>query len=255
MKILLSTLTLFLSVAHAQAVSQVPVKNIVIVHGAFADGSGWEGVYRILKKHGYHVTIVQNPLTSLDADVSATKNVLNNLDGSAVLVGHSYGGAVITQAGDDPIVKSLVYVAAYVPGEGKGDGESVGDLLAQADKSVPRPPILIDEKKGIALIDRAKFPKAFAADVNQKKAEFMAASQAPLGLAAVGTKVTTFAWKTKPSYYIVSSLDHMIPPADERSFAKKANAVQTFEFKASHAVFMSHPREVARVIEIAARAK
>jgi pimeloyl-ACP methyl ester carboxylesterase len=254
MKIFVSVLTLLLGLlglATAQADAAVTAKNIVIVHGAFADGSGWEGVYRILTKDGYNVTIVQNPLTSLDADVTATKNALASQDGPAVLVGHSYGGAVITQAGDDAKVKSLVYVAAYVPDA----GESVGDLLAAADKSVPAPPILIDGEKGIALLDRAKFPEAFAADVNRKKAEFMAASQAPLGLPAVGTKLTIAAWKSKPSYYIISSDDHMIPPADEKKFAAKANAVQTFEFKASHAVFISQPEKVAKVIEQAATAK
>lgn len=250
MKIFASALILLLGVAAAQA-EGAAAKNIVIVHGAFADGSGWEGVYRILTKDGYNVTIVQNPLVSLDADVAATKNALASQDGPAVLVGHSYGGAVITQAGDDPKVKSLVYVAAYVP----DTGESVGDLLAAADKSIPAPPILIDGQKGIALVDRPKFPEAFAADVNRKKAEFMAASQAPLGLPAVGTKLTTAAWKTKPSYYIVSTEDHMIPPADERMFATKAKAVQQFEFKASHAVFISHPDEVAKVIEKAAESK
>ena len=159
MKIFVSALTLLLSIATAQAANPVSAKNIVIVHGAFADGSGWEGVYRILTKHGYNVTIVQNPLVSLDADVTATQNVLANLpddQNSVVLVGHSYGGAVITQAGNDPRVKSLVYVAAYVPDV----GESVGDLLAAADKSVPAPPILIDQEKGIALLDRAKFPRS-----------------------------------------------------------------------------------------------
>ena len=251
MKIFVTALALLLGVATAQAEAEASTKNIVIVHGAFADGSGWEGVYRILTKDGYNVTIVQNPLVSLDADVTATKNVLANQNGPVVLVGHSYGGAVITQAGDDPKVKSLVYVAAYLPDA----GESVGDLLAAADKSVPAPPILIDGEKGIALLDRAKFPEAFAADIDRNKAEFMAASQAPLGLPAVGTKITTAAWKTKPSYYIISSDDHMIPPADERMFATKAKAVQTFEFKASHAVFISQPEKVAKVIEQAAAAK
>ncbi len=226
-------------------------KNIVIVHGAFADGSGWEGVYRILTDDGYKVTIVQNPLVSLEADVTATQNVLANESGPVVLVGHSYGGAVITQAGDDQKVKSLVYVAAYVPDV----GESVEDLLKKADQSVPAPPILIDGKKGIALIDRAKFPEAFAADIDPKKAEFMAASQAPLGLLAVSAKITKAAWKNKPSYYIVSSQDHMIPPSDERKMATTAKAVQQFEFDASHAVFISHPEEVAKVIEQAAKSK
>jgi pimeloyl-ACP methyl ester carboxylesterase len=253
MKMFLSTFALLLSVATAQAGNQI--KNIVLVHGAFADGSGWESVYRILTKDGYNVTIVQNSTASLADDVTATQNVLSDLAnptnpnyGPVVLVGHSYGGAVITQAGNDSNVKSLVYVAAYLPDE----GESVGDLLAAADKSIPAPPILIDPKKGTALIDRAKFPEAFAADINRKKAEFMAASQVPLGLPAVGTKITSAAWKTKPTYYIISSEDHMIPPADERMFAAKAKAVEQFEIKSSHAVFISHPNEVAKVIEKAA---
>ncbi len=245
---ILTILICQVSCATAQARSPSSLKNIVIVHGAFADGSGWEGVYRILTNDGFKVTIVQNPLVSLDADVTATQNVLDLQNGPVVLVGHSYGGAVITQAGSDPKVKSLVYIAAYVPDV----GESVGDLLGAADKTMPAPPILIDGKKGIALIDRSKFAEAFAADIDRRKAEFMAAAQAPLGLQAVGTKITTAAWKTKPSYYIVSSEDRMISPADERMFATKAKAAQTFEFKASHAVFISHPDEVAKVIEQAA---
>ena len=236
------------SASHPLADSKSAVKNIVIVHGAFADGSGWEAVYRILTNDGYHVTIVQNPLTSLDADVTATRNVLANQNGLVVLVGHSYGGAVITQAGNDAKVQSLVYVAAYVPDA----GESVGDLLTKADKSIPAPPILIDPKKGIALIDREKFADAFAADIDPAKAEFLAASQAPLGLAAVSTPLTQAAWKTKPSYYIVASDDHMIPAVDERKFAEKAKAIEQFEIKSSHAVFISHPDQVANVIEKAA---
>jgi pimeloyl-ACP methyl ester carboxylesterase len=223
-------------------------KNIVIVHGAFADGSGWEGVFRILTNDGYHVTIVQNPLVSLDADVKATQDVLDAQDGPAVLVGHSYGGAVITQAGNDLKVKSLVYVAAYLPDA----GESVGDLLGKADPAAVAPPIQIDPKKGTALIDRSKFPEFFAADIDRNKAEFLAASQAPLGLAAVSAKLTTAAWKSKPSFYIVASEDRMIPPSDERKFAKRAGAVQEFEIKASHAVFISQPDQVAKVIEQAA---
>jgi len=245
MKLFVSALTLFLGISLCHAASPVSAKNIVIVHGAFADGSGWEGVYRILTQDGYHVTIVQNPLTSLNADVTATQNVLASQDGPTVLVGHSYGGAVITQAGNDPKVKSLVYVAAYVPDA----GESVGDLLAKADPGVPAPPIQIDSEKGIALLDRAKFPDAFAADIERDKAEFLAASQAPLGLEAVASKITVAAWKTKPSSYIVSSQDHMIPPTDERKMAAKANAVHQYEFNASHAVFISQPEKVAKVIE------
>jgi len=248
MKIIVcSVLSFLLSVATTQAGNRVPAKNIVIVHGAFADGSGWEGVYRILTNDGYNVTIVQNPLVSLAADVTATQNVLANQNGPVVLVGHSYGGAVITEAGNDPKVKSLVYVAAYVPDA----GESVGSLLAKADPNAPAPPILIDGKKGIALLDRAKFPEAFAADIDRSKAEFLAASQAPLGLEAVSANITTAAWRAKPSYYIVSSEDRMIPPADQKLMATRARSVQ-FEIKASHAVYISQPEKVAKVIERAA---
>ena len=231
--------------------NKMPVKNVVIVHGAFADSSGWEKVSGILSEKGYHVTLVQNPLVSLDADVAATKKALAKQDGPAVLVGHSYGGAVITQAGIDPKVKSLVYVAAYVPDV----GESVGDLLASADKGVPAPPIVIDGKKGIAFIDPAKFAEAFAADVakiDPATVKYMAENQIPLGLPAVGTKLTEAAWRTKPSYYVVATEDHMIPPSDERGFANKLNAVQKFEIDGSHAVFMLHADQVAEIIMKAA---
>jgi pimeloyl-ACP methyl ester carboxylesterase len=234
-----------LSVAVAPAWA-APVKNIVIVHGAFADGSGWEGVYRILAKDGYNVTMVQNSTVSLAADVTAAQNVLANQNGPVVLVGHSYGGEVITQAGDDPKVKSLVYVAAYAPDA----GESLQSLTAKADPSVPAPPIL-PPKNGFLLLDRAKFPTVFAADVDRRKAQFMAASQVPLGVQTFTDQITTVAWKTKPSYYIISSEDHMIPPADEKMMATRAKSVQ-FEFKASHAVYVSRPADVAKVIEKAA---
>ena len=234
-----------LSAAVAPARAE-PVKNIVIVHGAFADGSGWEAVYRILTKDGYNVSIVQNSTVSLAADVTATQNVLANQNGSVVLVGHSYGGEVITQAGDDPKVKSLVYVAAYAPDA----GESLQSLTAHADPSAKAPPIL-PPKNGFLLLDRAKFPAVFAADVDRRKAQFMAASQVPLGIQTFTDQITSVAWKTKPSYYIVSSNDLMIPPADEKKMAARAKAVQ-FEFKASHAVYVSRPRDVAKVIEKAA---
>jgi pimeloyl-ACP methyl ester carboxylesterase len=221
-------------------------KNIVIVHGAFADGSGWEGVYRILTKDGYNVTIVQNSTVSLAADVTTTQNALADQNGPVVLVGHSYGGEVITQAGDDPKIKSLVYVSAYAPDA----GESLQTLTANADPSVPPPPIL-PPKNGVIFLDRAKFPAAFAADVGRHKAQFMAASQVPLGVQTFTDKITTVAWKTKPSYYIISGEDHMIPPADEKKMATRAKSVQ-FEVKASHAVYVSRPDEVAKVIEKAA---
>jgi pimeloyl-ACP methyl ester carboxylesterase len=221
-------------------------RSIVIVHGAFADGSGWEGVYRILTRHGYDVTMVQNSTVSLAADVTATRNVLANQTGPVVLVGHSYGGEVITQAGDDPKVKSLVYVSAYAPDA----GESLQSMTAKADASVPAPPIL-PPSNGFLLLDRAQFPAAFAADVERHKAQFMAAAQVPLGLQTFAEKVTTAAWKSKPSYFIISSDDRMIPPADEKMMATRARSVQ-FEFKASHAVYISRPADVAKVIEKAA---
>jgi len=246
MKTFVTILTLFLGAATAKADSPAKAKNIVIVHGAFADGSGWESVYRILTKDGYNVSIVQNPLVSLAADVTATQNVLAEQNGPIVLVGHSYGGAVITQAGDDPKVKSLVYVSAFVPDA----GESLETLIANPDPNAKGPPIL-PPQNGFLRIDQAKFPAAFAADVNRNKAQFMAASQAPLGVEAFAAKITTVAWKTKPSYYIVTSEDRMIPPAAQKMMAAKAKAV-SFEVKASHAVFISKPKEVAKVIEQAA---
>ena len=248
-----TTLTLTLAAAAIALLSAAvaparaePVKNIVIVHGAFADGSGWQGVYRVLTKDGYNVTIVQNSTVSLAADVTTTRNVLADQNGPVVLVGHSYGGEVITQAGDDPKVKSLVYVSAYVPDA----GESLQSLTAKADPSVPAPPIL-PPKNGFLLLDRAKFPAVFAADVDRRKAQFMAASQVPLGVQTFTDQITTAAWKTKPSYYIISSKDRMIPPADEKMMATRAKSVQ-FEFDASHAVYVSRPDEVAKVIEKAA---
>lgn len=232
------------------------VKNIVIVHGAFADGSGWEGVYHKLKEDKYNVTIVQIPTSSLAADVTATQNVLAAQNGPVVLVGHSYGGVVITQAGNDSKVKSLVYVAAYVPDA----GESVGDLLAKADKSVPAPHIMpysfgADGKPATLIVNRDNFPEEFAADVDLTKAQFMADSEIPIGAQVLSDKVTKAAWKIKPSYYIVSKQDRMIPPNDERMFATKAKAVRVKELDASHAVFMStseNENEVVTMIEEAA---
>jgi pimeloyl-ACP methyl ester carboxylesterase len=253
-------LSALLGVTVAQAGNTVPTKNIVIVHGAFADGSGWEGVYNKLTKDGYNVTIVQNPTTSLAADVTATQNVLDKQDGPVVLVGHSYGGVVITEAGNDPKVKSLVYVAAYVPDA----GQSVGDLLAQADKSAKAPDIApysfgADGKPTSLIVDRTKFPEEFAADVDPSKAQFMAASEIPIGFQTLSDKVTKAAWIDKPSYYIVSSDDQMIPSSNERDMAKllatKGKLVQQSEIKASHAVFISHSEEVANMIEQAAKAQ
>jgi pimeloyl-ACP methyl ester carboxylesterase len=246
MKLFVGALSVLLGVATAQAGNSISAKNIVIVHGAFADGSGWESVYRILTAEGYNVTLVQNSTVSLAADVTATQNVLADQDGPVVLVGHSYGGEVITQAGNDPKVKSLVYVAAFAPDA----GESLQSLSAKPDPTVAAPPIL-PAKNGFLLLDRAKFPEAFAADVDRDKAQFLAASQVPLGVQTFTDPVTTVAWKNKPSYYIVSSEDHMIPPSAERTMAARAGSIQ-FELKASHAVYISQPDKVAKVIEEAA---
>jgi pimeloyl-ACP methyl ester carboxylesterase len=242
---LVRTLALLLSVATAQAGNTVPAKNIVIVHGAFADGSGWEGVYRILTNDGYNVTIVQNSTASLAADVTATESALANQNGPVVLVGHSYGGEVITQTGNDPKVKSLVYVAAFAPDA----AESLQSLSAEPEFA-PGPPVL-PPKNGFLLLDPAKFPEAFAADVDPAKAQAMAASQLPLGLQTFTDKITTVAWKTKPSYYILTSEDHMIPPAAQKMMATRAKSVQ-IDIKASHAVYISQPDKVAKVIEEAA---
>jgi len=238
--------------AFAQADDHSPAKNIVIVHGAFADGSGWESVYRILRKHGYNVTIVQNPLATLAADVSATQNVLAKQDGPVVLVGHSYGGVVITEAGNDPNVKSLVYVAAFVPDEGESLASLSDTIKSKVPESTAVDPPIKKPENGFLLIDRAGFPAAFAGDINRKKAEFMAASQAPLGVPAYTGTITAAAWKTKPSYYIVSSKDQMISPAAEEWMAKRAGSIDTQHVRASHAVFISQPFKVAKEIEKAA---
>jgi pimeloyl-ACP methyl ester carboxylesterase len=221
------------------------VKNIVLVHGAWADGSGWEGVYNILKAKGYHITAVSNPNTSLADDVNITKAVLAQQEGPVILVGHSYGGAIITEAGDAPNVAGLVYVAAFAP--------DAGESLVKMQQGAPPDPNspVLPPKDGYIWLDRAKFHAQFCADVPAPKADFMAASQVPVGLAAFSTDLTTAAWKTKKSLYIVSKQDHMIPPDVERSMAKRAGSVVT-EIDASHAVYVSHPAEVAAIIEKAA---
>jgi pimeloyl-ACP methyl ester carboxylesterase len=221
------------------------IKNIVLVHGAWADGSGWESVYNILTERGFNVTVVPSPNTSLADDANITKSVLSQQNGPAVLVGHSYGGAVISEAGDHPNVKALVYVAAFV----LDAGESLFKLLSSGPPD-PNSPILppID---GFIWLDRAKFHANFCSDIPAAKARFMADSQVPVGLAAFNSDLTAAAWKAKKSWYIVATEDKMIPPDVERGMAKRANAEVT-EIKSSHAVYISHPAEVARVIEQAA---
>jgi len=224
------------------------VKNIVIVHGAFADGSGWENVYTILKAHGYTVTMVQNPLSSLEDDVAATQRVIDRQNGPVVLVGHSWGGTVITQAGNSAKVARLVYVAAFVPDA----GETTLDLVKR-EPPAPENGILPPDEKGFIYYDKAKFRAGFAADVSQAKAEFMYASQGPIAVKSFLTPVTAPAWKTKPSYAIVATDDKSINPSLQRTMYKRAAAVVT-EIKGSHVLFITNAAAVARVIETAAKA-
>jgi pimeloyl-ACP methyl ester carboxylesterase len=230
-----------------QASAANGVKNVVLVHGGFVDGSGWEGVYRILKKDGFTVSIVQNPTISLQGDVAVTKRTLAAQSGPAILVGHSYGGAVITEAGSDPNVAGLVYITAFAPDK----GESVSSLIKDPPPGAPVPPIL-PPQGGFLFLDRAKFSAAFAADVAPEAAAFMADSQLPWGLDALNGAVTEPAWKSKPSWYLVATTDKMIPPDAQRAMSKRAGST-VVEAKGSHAVYVSQPQVVARLIEQAAR--
>ncbi len=223
------------------------VRNVVLVHGGFVDGSGWEGVYKALKKDGYAVTIVQNPTLSLADDVAVTKRALAALNGPAILVGHSYGGAVITEAGNDPKVAGLVYVAAFAPDK----GESVSSLIKDPAPGAPVPPIL-PPQDGFLFLDKAKFPASFAADVTPEAAAFMADSQVPWGVEALRGKISEPAWRTKPSWYMVSTEDRMIPPDAQRAMSKRAGAT-VVEVKGSHAVYVSRPDAVASLIARAAK--
>ncbi len=224
------------------------VKNVVLVHGGFVDGSGWQGVYDLLKKDGYNVSIVQNPTASLADDVAVTKRTLAAQDGPAILVGHSYGGVVITEAGNDPKVAGLVYIAAFAPDK----GESVSALIKDPPPGAPVPPIL-PPQDGYLFLDRAQFRASFAADVSEDAATFMADSQVPWGLEALNGAVTEPAWKTKPSWYLVATDDRMIPPDAQRAMSKRAGATVN-EVKGSHAVYVSQPKAVATMIATAANA-
>src|ERR1700746_1354645 len=221
-------------------------KNIVLVHGGFVDGAGWEGVYKILKRDGYNVSIVQNPTISLEDDVAVTKRTLATQDGPTILVGHSYGGAVITEAGNHPKVSALVYIAAFAPDK----GESVGSLIKDPPPGAPVPPIL-PPQDGFLFLDKAKFPASFAADVDPEKAAFMAGSQVPWGMGAISGAISEAAWRTKPSWYLVTTEDKMIPPDAQRAMSKRAGAT-VVEVKGSHAIYVSQPRAVADLIEQAA---
>src|SRR5437879_4933568 len=222
-------------------------KNIVLVHGGFVDGAGWEGVYKILKRDGYNVSIVQNPTISLDDDVAVTKRILAAQDGPAILVGHSYGGAVITEAGNDPKVAGLVYITAFAPDK----GESVATLIKNPPPGAPVPPIL-PPQDGYLFLDRAKFPASFAADVDAEKAAFMADSQVPWGVEALSGKISEPAWRTKPSWYLIVTDDKMIPPDAQRFMSRRAGSTVA-EVKGSHAIYVSQPKAVAALVEQAAK--
>ena len=229
-------------------VSAAAAVAIVLVHGGFVDGSGWEGVYHLLKKDGFDVSIVQNPTVSLAGDVAATKQVIATHDKPVVLVGHSYGGVVVTEAGNDPKVAGLVYIAAFAPDA----GESVQSLIANPVPGAPVPPIL-PPQDGFLALDKAKFAEAFAADLDPQKAAFMADSQLPWGLEALAGAVSEPAWKTKPSWYLVATDDRMIPPDAQRLMSGRAGAT-VVESAGSHAIYVSQPEAVARLIEQAAEA-
>jgi pimeloyl-ACP methyl ester carboxylesterase len=220
--------------------------NVVLVHGGFVDGAGWRGVYDILKKDGFNVSIVQNPTITLAGDVAATKLVIDSQPGKVILVGHSYGGAVITEAGTDPKVAGLVYITAFAPDK----GESVNTLIANPPPGAPVPPIL-PPKDGYLFLDKAKFPASFAGDVDPETATFMAASQVPWGVDALGGAITEPAWKSKPSWYLLVSDDKMIPYPAQKAMAKRADAT-IVEVPGSHAIYVSNPKAVAALIEQAA---
>jgi pimeloyl-ACP methyl ester carboxylesterase len=225
--------------------------SVVLVHGAWADGSGWEGVYKLLRKEGFPVTVVQNPTISLADDVQATRRVLATQDGPVILVGHSYGGAVITEAGNDPKVVGLVYIAGWVPDKGESVSSIIDTLLKNAPPGTPLPPIL-PPQDGFLLLDRDKFPAAFAADVDPERTAFMAAAQVPWGLAAFTGPVSEAAWRSKPSWYLLTSEDRMIPPPAQRFMSERAGATMV-EVAGSHAVFISQPGVVSDLIRQAAR--
>jgi pimeloyl-ACP methyl ester carboxylesterase len=233
-------------VAMSQTIQPGSVRNVVLVHGGWVDGSGWEGVYKALKKSGYAVTIVQEATTSFADDVATTMRAIASQNGPVILVGHSYGGAVITEAGNDPKVVGLVYVAAFAPDK----GESVSTLIKDPVPGAPVPPIL-PPVDGYLLLDKAKFPASFAGDVSAEKAAFMADSQVPWGVNALGGTISDPAWRTRPSWYLLTTDDKMIPAAAQRLMAKRAGAT-VVEVKGSHAIFVSQPQAVASLIEKAA---
>ena len=220
--------------------------TVVLVHGGFVDGAGWEGVYKLLRKDGYSVSVVQNPTLTLADDVAATRLVIAQTKGPVVLVGHSYGGVVITEAGNDPKVAKLVYIAAFAPDK----GESVAKLIENPPPGAPVPPILAPQD-GYLFLDKAKFAASFAGDVDAEKAAFMANSQVPWGVDALSGTISEPAWKTKPSWYLVATEDKMIPPPAQHFMSKRAGST-VVEVKGSHAIYVSQPKAVAAIIKSAA---
>jgi pimeloyl-ACP methyl ester carboxylesterase len=228
----------------AAAASPSGIKNVVLVHGAFADGSGWEGVAKILEKDGYTVSVAQPPETSYAEDVKYAKAAVDAMNGPVVIVGHSYGGSIINEAGNDPNVRALVYIAAFA----LDDGES----CASIEQAVPQASTAFKpDSNGNWWIDQEHFAADFAADVPPAVSHFMAISQVPISTDSFTHKVTSPAWKTKPTWYMVASADRSINPEQERMMAKRANA-KTVEVNASHVAYMSHPKESAKLIEEAA---
>ncbi|HSI49431.1 MAG TPA: alpha/beta hydrolase [Ideonella sp.] len=240
------TLTLGVMPESQAAAPAERIRNVVLVHGAFVDGGGWEQVYRLLSDKGYKVSVVQHPTLSLAADVAATKAVLDAQDGPVVLVGHSYGGVVVTEAGNDPKVARLVYIAAFMPDK----GESVQKLIGEPSPGAP-PPAILPPVNGFLWIDKARFASAFCADLPAPRAQFLANAQVPWGVAAFAGEVTTAAWRDKPSWSLVAQEDHMIPPDAQRGMSKRAGAV-VVEARGSHAIFESKPAAVVALIERAA---
>ncbi len=223
------------------------LRNVVLVHGGFVDGSGWQPVYDLLKADGFSVSIVQNPTLSLEDDVAVTQRVIDAQDGPVVLVGHSYGGAVITEAGTDDNVAALVYISAFAPDK----GESVNTLIADPPPGAPVPPIL-PPQDGFLLLDKEKFPASFAGDLPAAQAAFMADSQVPWGVDALAGSITDPAWRNKPSWYLVATDDRMIPPPAQRAMSERAGSTLV-EAGGSHSIYISQPAAVAELIKDAAR--
>jgi pimeloyl-ACP methyl ester carboxylesterase len=228
--------------------SESDTPTVILVHGGFVDGSGWQGVYEHLKKDGYSVSVVQNPTLSLADDVAVIKRAIDAVSEPVILVGHSYGGAVITEAGSHPNVAALVYIAAFVPDA----GESVNTLIADPPPGAPVPPIL-PPRDGFLFLDREKFHASFAGDVSAEEAAFMADSQVPWGVDALGGTISEPAWRSKPSWYLVATEDRMIPPPAQHQMSARAGST-VVEVAGSHAIYVSQPAAVAELIQTAVNA-